>query len=70
MTISIGTSTTPTVWETHAAWLRLREDCSRLAIDAASEMSERRMRDDKEAVMASRDRIARMTPPSIVNVLI
>ncbi|GAA1634921.1 hypothetical protein [Actinoplanes couchii] len=70
MTISIGTSTTPTAWETHAAWLRLRENCTRLATDAAREMGEHRLKQDKVAVLTSRDAIARMTPPGLVNVLV
>ncbi|HWS33510.1 MAG TPA: hypothetical protein VN408_12310 [Actinoplanes sp.] len=70
MTIAIGTSTTPTVYQTHAAWLRLRENCNRLAVDVAAEMTERRLSADKDAVMASRDAIARMTRPGLVDVLV
>ncbi|WP_430790054.1 hypothetical protein [Actinoplanes sp. G11-F43] len=70
MTISIGTSSTTSVWETHAAWLRLREDCTRLAADHAREVGERRLREDKAAVLESRDEIARMTPPGFIDVLI
>lgn len=70
MSISIGTSSTASVWETHAAWLRLREECTQLAADAAREAGDRRLREDKAAVLESRDVIARITPPGFVDVLI
>lgn len=68
MTISIGTSTTPTAWETHAAWLRLREDCHQLATAVVSGAGS--LHDDRAAVLESRDAIARVTPPGVVDVLI
>ncbi|GIE87580.1 hypothetical protein [Actinoplanes regularis] len=37
MSISIGTSTTSSAWETHAAWLRLRADYQPLVDLAAAE---------------------------------
>jgi hypothetical protein len=70
MTISIGTSHAPSAWETHAAWLRLREDCNRLATDIAADAGDGTLHADKAAVLESRDVIARMTPPGILDVLI
>ncbi|MFC4071139.1 hypothetical protein [Actinoplanes subglobosus] len=70
MTISIGTSQAPSAWETHAAWLRLREDCNRLAADVMTGVKDPALSADRAAVLESRDAIARMTPPGIVDVLI
>jgi hypothetical protein len=70
MTISIGTSHAPSAWETHAAWLRLREDCNRLAADVMAGAGDPALRADRTAVLESRDAIARMTPPGTVDVLV
>jgi hypothetical protein len=70
MTISIGTSHAPSAWETHAAWLRLREDCGRLAADVVGGAGDGALHADRAAVLESRDAIARMTPPGIVDVFV
>ncbi|BEL02127.1 hypothetical protein Q0Z83_003180 [Actinoplanes sichuanensis] len=70
MTISIGSSHAPSAWETHAAWLRLRADGNRLGVDVAAGAEEPALQADRTAVLESRDAIARMTPPGVVNVLV
>ncbi|WP_433790520.1 hypothetical protein [Actinoplanes sp. CA-252034] len=70
MTISIGSSQAPSAWETHAAWLRLREDCNRLAADVVAGAGDGALNADRTAVLESRDAIARMTPPGLIDVLI
>ncbi|AEV86345.1 hypothetical protein ACWT_5327 [Actinoplanes sp. SE50] len=70
MTISIGTSTQSSAWETHAAWLRLRGDCQQLFDHVVAGANRRELEDDKVAVLESRDVIARLEPGSGVNILV
>jgi hypothetical protein len=70
MTISIGTSHTPSARGTHAAWLRLREDCGHLAADVTAGAGDGAPHTDRTTVPESRDAIARMTPHGVVDVLI
>ncbi|GAA2855942.1 hypothetical protein Acy02nite_08530 [Actinoplanes cyaneus] len=64
MTISIGTSTPSSAWETHAAWLRLRGDCQQLLDEALEDA------DHGAAVLESRDATTRMAPNSGDNILV
>ncbi|GAA2683858.1 hypothetical protein [Actinoplanes palleronii] len=70
MSISIGTSTPSTAWETHAAWLRLRGDCQQLFDHVLQGADRPELDGDKVAVLASRDAIARMDQGSAVNILV
>ncbi|WP_436529694.1 hypothetical protein [Actinoplanes sp. HUAS TT8] len=70
MSISIGTSTPSSAWETHAAWLRLRGDCQQLFDHVLEGADHRELHGDKVAVMESRDVIARMEQGSGVNILV
>ncbi|MFI1988481.1 hypothetical protein [Actinoplanes sp. NPDC020271] len=70
MSISIGTSTPSSAWETHAAWLRLRGDCRQLFDHVLEGADHRALEGDKAAVLESRDAIARMAQSSGVNILV
>ncbi|MEV4282766.1 hypothetical protein [Actinoplanes xinjiangensis] len=66
MAISIGTSQTPSARDTHAAWLRLREDGNRPAVDGTDGPAHA----DRTAVLERRDVVARMIPRGISGALI
>ncbi|GIF36712.1 hypothetical protein BC793_101599 [Actinoplanes xinjiangensis] len=70
MAISIGTSQTPSVRDTHAAWLRLREDGNRPAVDAMAGTADGPAHADRTAVLERRDVVARMIPRGIAGALI
>jgi len=70
MSISIGTSTPSTAWETHAAWLRLRGDCQQLFDHVIEGANRRELEDDKVAVLDSHDVIVRLEQGSGVNILV
>ncbi|GAA4587320.1 hypothetical protein BJY16_008199 [Actinoplanes octamycinicus] len=70
MSISIGTSTTSSAWETHAAWLRLREDCQQLIEHVREGVPRPEREDDRIGVLESRDAIARLDHGSAVNILV
>lgn len=70
MSISIGTSTPSSAWETHAAWLRLRGDCPQLFDHVLAGADHRSPEGERVAATDSRDAIARMEPSSGVNILV
>ncbi|BCJ40639.1 hypothetical protein GCM10010168_73730 [Actinoplanes ianthinogenes] len=70
MSISIGTSTPSSAWETHAAWLRLREDCQQMFEHVREGTARADLEADRIAVLESRDAIARLQEGSGVNILV
>ncbi|WIM94026.1 hypothetical protein ACTOB_006026 [Actinoplanes oblitus] len=70
MSISIGTSTPSSARETHAAWLRLREDCQQLVGHARDRAGRADQDEDRAAVPAGREAIARLEQSRAVTILL
>ncbi|GIF14418.1 hypothetical protein [Actinoplanes teichomyceticus] len=71
MSIGIGTSTPSSAWATHAAWLRLREDCQQLFGHVVRGADRSQLDEDRIAVLRSRDEIARLEPGGgVVDILV
>ncbi len=75
MSISIGTSTPSSAWETHAAWLRLRGDCPQLLdhVLPGADLAEDRAGSRDTVVLTedrarNRDTVARTEQSSGVNI--